>query len=119
MEFEWTNSISGLNTFIYANRLKITKGTYDLSGFTEIKFTSSAENSTNHAYAEKVLAINTPPLGGTLTISPESGESLSTNFTIKASGWTDVDKPILYQFVFALDDGNEETIPNEFSLSDF
>jgi len=42
--------------------------------------------------------LNTAPKGGSCTISPQSGVSTQTLFTVSCADWSDVDGVLAYQF---------------------
>jgi hypothetical protein len=48
-----------------------------------------------------VVSVNRGPVGGSVAVSPSSGTALMTNFTMRASGWTDPegDLPLTYMWV--------------------
>ncbi|CAM9310661.1 unnamed protein product, partial [Ectocarpus fasciculatus] len=50
------------------------------------------------AAASVLIITNGPPVNGVLTITPDSGEMLSTPFSISASQWQDEDLPVTYQY---------------------
>lgn len=57
-----------------------------------------------NSYSEVVVQANTPPSGGTFTVSPTSGSSLSTKFNLNSAGWVDEpsDYPLYYDFRYTL-----------------
>lgn len=61
---------------------------------------SGSEDSVG--YASVSVLINSPPSGGSLTISPDSGTALETPFELRASNWRDRDGhvPLRYRFGF-------------------
>ena len=63
----------------------------------------SLECATTKMYIS--LTTNSPPQNGIYEVSPLVGIELSTRFLMTASGWTDTDLPILYQFGFISPDG--------------
>ena len=44
------------------------------------------------------LELNTAPAGGSCAVSPLTGVSMQTVFTVTCTGWTDVDGILSYQF---------------------
>lgn len=54
------------------------------------------------AFSSYNMQINLPPVPGSLTITPASGDALSTVFTISTPGFTDPDAPLLYRFYYYL-----------------
>jgi len=44
------------------------------------------------------LELNTAPTGGSCTVSPLSGVSTKTLFTVSCTGWNDVNGILTYQF---------------------
>ena len=54
------------------------------------------------AFSSYDMQINLPPTLGTLSITPASGNALTTVFTISAPGFTDTDAPLFYRFFYYL-----------------
>jgi len=79
--------------------MKILQNTMAYSRTTLI-ITVSASNSTHKGKTILELPINDSPQGGSITATPLTGQSLSTQFHIDASGWTDTDLPLSYQFYY-------------------
>ena len=50
--------------------------------------------------ASVAVQTNSPPLPGVLTVSPSSGEELTTDFTLSASLWIDDDIPLTYAIYY-------------------
>jgi hypothetical protein len=48
--------------------------------------------------AQLSISTNSPPLPGTFSVSPLTGQSLSTSFKFQALFWSDADLPLSYQF---------------------
>ena len=48
--------------------------------------------------AYTTLVINGPPMGGTFSVAPNTGQALITVFTLTSAGWADVDLPITVGF---------------------
>ncbi|XP_028413722.1 uncharacterized protein LOC114536576 [Dendronephthya gigantea] len=46
------------------------------------------------------LLVNGPPLGGTCSVTPSFGISLSTNFTFACERWSDHESPLTYKFFY-------------------
>ena len=59
-----------------------------------LTITLNFDNVTHEGHKILSVPINTAPINGKLTISPTTGTSLSTEFTIKASDWEDEDTPL-------------------------
>jgi len=61
---------------------------------------SAKSSSSSSALASLTIAINSPPHGGSLAVSPSSGRALSDLFTLETSLWTDDPSqlPLLYSF---------------------
>jgi hypothetical protein len=53
--------------------------------------------------ASIVVTLNTPPLPGSLYVSPTNGTMLATKFSFSASMFIDEDLPITYQFSYLVD----------------
>lgn len=56
------------------------------------------------SYSEITLISNIPPTNGLLSVSPTSGKSLSTKFTLESLDWIDdpADYPLSYDFQYTL-----------------
>lgn len=46
------------------------------------------------------VVTNSPPYGGTMSVSPLTGSSLQTSFLLSANGWLDSNLPLQYSFRF-------------------
>ena len=46
------------------------------------------------------LPLNHPPQDGAFSVTPSTGTSLSTQFTLQASEWVDDDIPLRYSFLY-------------------
>ncbi len=71
------------------------------TGNSSVTFSLSAQRGNGTvANSTVTLGMNTPPLSGSISVSPSSGYALSTRFEIAAVGWTDPDGdlPLQYQF---------------------
>eukprot|EP00600_Ochromonadales_sp_CCMP1393_P013314 CAMPEP_0175001460 /NCGR_PEP_ID=MMETSP0005-20121125/3143_1 /TAXON_ID=420556 /ORGANISM="Ochromonas sp., Strain CCMP1393" /LENGTH=627 /DNA_ID=CAMNT_0016256343 /DNA_START=573 /DNA_END=2452 /DNA_ORIENTATION=- len=60
----------------------------------DVTFTlnANAQGQTNSAFqsfSSIIVAINSPPKGGTFSVTPSSGNALSTNFEALTTGWSD------------------------------
>lgn len=44
------------------------------------------------------LKINLPPANGAITVSPLSGTSIDTNYTVTVENFTDTDLPLTYEY---------------------
>ena len=64
--------------------------------------------STGVGYAQVTIVVNTPPEGGSLTVSPETGVALETLFHLTASGWSDDQEPLHYSFAYKVVGSDEE-----------
>ena len=66
------------------------------------------------------VRINSPPFGGRLLVEPNLGEALTTKFTISHSlEWTDDQLPLLYSYSVATSPTSEESVENDFFLTEF
>jgi hypothetical protein len=54
------------------------------------------------SYSSQKITLNFEPLPGTISITPTSGNSLSTFFNIQLSDFADDDLPLSYKFLFYL-----------------
>ena len=54
------------------------------------------------AKTDVVLIVNSPPIGGRTSVSPQHGSALATDFTITSTGWSDdlSDYPLSYSFAY-------------------
>ncbi len=73
---------------------------FSLSPGSSYAFTFTATDVSGlSASASVVVSVNTPPYGGTATVTPAVGFALVTRFNLTASGWTDdADFPLRYAF---------------------
>lgn len=46
------------------------------------------------------ITVNFEPSYGNITITPEIGKSLSTNYTIKVQGFIDENTPLSYKYLY-------------------
>ncbi|KAK3240658.1 hypothetical protein CYMTET_49522 [Cymbomonas tetramitiformis] len=60
-------------------------------------FSLVAEDRIGPSSAELTVAVNSPPRGGSLGVSPQEGVELETSFRLTAIAWADEDKPLRYQ----------------------
>ena len=85
-------------------------------------FRITATDSGGSAYADLSVEVSAPPLAaagsgaalGVVQVSPASGLGLDTVFTALASGWEDIDLPLMYSFAYVVEDGagvNQEPTP--------
>ena len=95
------------------NELTLLKNTGTIS-FEYVYIDVVASNSTNYGTATYQLAVNTPPTAGSFSVSPEYGQSLKTIYNLTATGWSDDDIPLTYQFYYAFEnkDSSYEIISN-------
>lgn len=49
---------------------------------------------------ELAFSVNIPPTAGTITVSPLSGYSVTTAFTIEAKGFIDINRPLSYRYSY-------------------
>jgi sugar lactone lactonase YvrE len=63
---------------------------------------SSVTSPSVQSFAEVTITINRPPFGGSLTVSPTTGQELTTLFSVVAYGWiTQADNyPLSYTFTY-------------------
>ena len=76
-------------------------------------------SSRTAAYSEITIVINSPPSGGSFSVSPPSGEGLVTPFRFLAVGWTDdaQDLPLSYRFAYQLKSSEPELEVGALSVS--
>lgn len=67
--------------------------------------TSVSDDS--EGYADKSFYFNPPPNSGTMHIEPATGTALSTEFTLSANAWDDVDLPLSYQWAITESSSNQ------------
>jgi hypothetical protein len=73
--------------------------------------------STSSAVVE--ILINAPPTPGVCSVTPLSGEELSTKFEMIASYWVDDDTPISYEFGFLSSSSNTTLVVQTKGLNSF
>jgi hypothetical protein len=56
--------------------------------------------------ASIVVTVNAPPTPGMLTVTPQYGTELTTDFTLLATQWLDSDLPLSYKFAYITSAGN-------------
>jgi hypothetical protein len=70
------------------------------------RLTANSAGAPDHfaSYSEIAIAVNAPPTGGSVSVSPPSGSALSTLFTITALDWSDdpEDLPLTYSFRYQI-----------------
>jgi len=65
-------------------------------------FALNARSSSNQVgFAQAVVKVNNNPRPGFFTVTPSSGEVLSTEFSIVCGGWRDDDLPLMYRMTYA------------------
>jgi hypothetical protein len=66
-------------------------------------YTYLVDNPSAISICEIELTANSPPTSGSFTVTPESGDALSTEFDFSSTGWTDdvADFPLLYKFSYS------------------
>eukprot|EP01033_Poteriospumella_lacustris_P011065 gene11065-7872_t len=89
---------SGLSSFPLAIK------PYKLVGGTQYTFTFDAKYSASAVSASSSMTItmNSPPFGGSLSVSPSEGNAMTTVFSLVAADWTDSasDYPLYYAFFY-------------------
>lgn len=60
------------------------------------------------SYTETTITINKPPSGGSVSLSPSSGDALSTSFYIFALLWTSSNLPLQYSFTYQVSSSQNE-----------
>lgn len=68
----------------------------------QVEVTAVGRAKTSNEY---VFTTNAPPYGGSCFISPQTGEALSTTFSLTCRDWSDPEKPLGYQFRYRKSDG--------------
>ena len=60
-----------------------------------IQLSALVRNYTDVPYVFDItLKINSPPSGGVVTVTPSSGQAMTTDFTIAVTGATDINQPL-------------------------
>ncbi|KAK3089119.1 hypothetical protein FSP39_001015, partial [Pinctada imbricata] len=62
----------------------------------EVEVIATRIGTSDWGMAQMKLRINSPPSGGSCTVSPLVGEALNDNFTVSCPGWSDTDGIKLY-----------------------
>jgi hypothetical protein len=88
-----------LSLVIRPNVLKPRSYTFQLHASEVAAGAAASEKGSSVSYAEITVAVNTPPISGSLSVFPVRGHS-TTRFKGTASGWEDspADLPLLYRF---------------------
>jgi len=74
-------------------------------------FRLSASDLDGEAFAESKVAVAGAPSGGALSVSPQAGTALETQFQLAAAGWLSDDAPLLYAFSYQLAGSSEGSAP--------
>eukprot|EP00466_Bigelowiella_natans_P016677 jgi/Bigna1/138269/aug1.44_g12977 len=88
------SSASGSNLVLKPNIL-LPGQTYDF-----VLRVTPLDGTSDSGSARLTVAVNAPPMGGALTVSPSTGVSLETEFLLNTTGWIDADIPLTYRFAF-------------------
>lgn len=87
----------------YAQQFAIS-GAHFVPGATyTFRLTAVLSRSLVHSYAEVEIKANSPPVVGSVSVSPSSGTALTTSFKVSAANFIDdsEDLPLQYRFVYA------------------
>lgn len=71
-----------------------------LQGGSTYSFALTATDGSGSSTAAFTVAVNAPPSGGKMAVTPASGTAMSTVFTVGVSGWTGAAQPLLYQLSY-------------------
>ena len=52
-------------------------------------------------YINETIRVNEPPVNGSCTCHPKTGEGYKTDFQVTCFGWIDPDKPLRYSFSYS------------------
>ena len=67
----------------------------------QYKFILTAQRQGGYpGYSEHHVITNSPPAGGTYSVSPSSGVTLTTEFNFTCSNWQDPDLPLQHEFIY-------------------
>ena len=94
-----SSDLNGPNLIVRPNILPPGYHTFRLTA-TDPVFVGSATPVSS--YGEDTIYINSPPYAGSCSLSPSTGEALSTDFSISCSGWIDPQgyEPLQYEFSY-------------------
>ena len=95
-ETQWVE-ISAIQELISTRLSSTTLVTYPgvLMPNVQYKFVLIAKRQGGHpGYSEYQVTTNSPPTGGTCSVSPSSGVTLTTEFTFTCTDWQDADFPL-------------------------
>ena len=108
LNYTWTSSPL-IESSPYLNTVKIFKNDIPLPEG-RLRIYLHAQNQTHQGDNFIDITLNTGPENGSITISPESGTSMSTEFTIALLEWEDEDMPLKYSvyFSYTFSDPNTE-----------
>ena len=93
------------------NLINILSNTLQLSTYQFIMVSLYLQNATHIGEAYFQIPINHPPKNGRFEISPSTGNSITTRFTLSCPDWEDEDLPLSYQFFYM--DNNSPIGPSQ------
>mmetsp|Transcript_41070 Transcript_41070/g.36408 ORF Transcript_41070/g.36408 Transcript_41070/m.36408 type:complete len:108 (+) Transcript_41070:2723-3046(+) len=83
------------------------------SSESQLSLIFQTNNDTHISLFKKLLPINFSPEDGSLTVLPDAGTIMQTQFNIATEGWNDPDLPLKYQYYVAVDIEEEEELEEE------
>ena len=93
---------SSINSTV--NTINLVLGPNSLSGgtYTFILTGSKLVDAEEESVSDISIVVNSPPVGGKLTVSPSYGDAMQTIFTLISTGWSDeaADYPITYTLLY-------------------
>jgi len=96
----YSNSTSRYTSFfaLLGNALSVRSGLDRKFTFT-LTCASIAITERIGAVSKMAVLVNAPPMAGSMTILPPSGQALRTVYSLLASNWVDSDYPLSYEFL--------------------
>jgi len=107
------DSYNGLATY----NLVLKKGSIDDVGSSYTLSLTATFSSGASSMAEITFVSNAAPNFGTITVSPDTGYVMQTNFEASLSGWVDDDTPLRYAFMKQCGQGSNSQVFSIESLS--
>eukprot|EP01038_Epipyxis_sp_PR26KG_P005612 gene5612-7752_t len=94
------NLTSSLLTSAFSFPLLVSADVFTAGSVITFRLTAvpTSSSSFQSSYSEISITANSPPSGGSFSVSPSSGDALSTSFSFSMSGWSTDSLPLTYDF---------------------